>query len=470
MLTESQREALALFRDISQIEDEQLSLDIMLNYDFNVDNAVNGFMLGGSGGVDNAAPVAHDHSSSVGITNRGVGDGSNRGSTNFGSSSSSSSSSSSGGRRRSRSSEGEVESTVHAPVVGAPNGAAQGAVNQANAGGLMNFVLNPFKWLFQERIMTINPDQETMLFVNDFNRQYSAQHPRFHGRSYTDAVRQAFRNSKFLVVYLHSPMHEDTSKFCQQVLCNPEIAEHCDRTALTWAGQVWDSEAYFLSQQLRVSTYPFMAILMPKSETVVEIADRVQGKIGASSLLARLRNVMRTFEGHLNQVRQAEQRRRADSLLREEQDREFRESEAQDRRNRELREQEEREERQRAEQEARAQREAAQAEEAAATAKASSIESKKAAMPTEPMASADVATVRFQLPTNAKVTRRFKRDALVKDMHDWLEVYFYENKSDTKRFSVSTAHPKVELTDMGATVDSVGLFPRGMLYVQDLDL
>ena len=133
--------------------------------------------------------------------------------------------------------------------------------------------------------------------------------------AHTDAVRQAHRNSKFLIVYLHSPMHEDTNKFCEQVLCNLEIAEHCDRTALTWAGRVWDSEAYFPSQQLRVSTYPFMALLMPKSETMVEIADRVQGRIEASSLLARLRNVMRTFEGHLNRVRQAEQRRRADSLL-----------------------------------------------------------------------------------------------------------------------------------------------------------
>ena len=47
MLTEGQREALALFREISQVEDEQLCIDVMMNYDFNVDAAVNGFMLGG---------------------------------------------------------------------------------------------------------------------------------------------------------------------------------------------------------------------------------------------------------------------------------------------------------------------------------------------------------------------------------------------------------------------------------------
>ena len=91
-------------------------------------------------------------------------------------------------------------------------------------------------------------------------------------------------------------------------------------------------------------------------------------------------------------------------------------------------------------------------------------------MPTEAAVGAGTATVRFQLPNNSKVTRRFDKEASVQELYDWLEVYFYDNNSDTKRFSLSTTHPKVELEDMGATVNSVGLFPRGMLYVQDLDL
>ena len=157
-------------------------------------------------------------------------------------------------------------------------------------------------------------------------------------------------------------------------------------------------------------------------------------------------------------------------MLREEQDREFREAEAQDRLNRERREQEEREERQRAEQAAQAERDAQEAEEIAAAAKATAINTKKATLPDEPTAGADVAIVRFQLPSNAKITRRFKKDDSIQVLYDWLDVHFYDNKSETKRFSVSTAHPKVELTNMNATVDSVGLFPRGMLYVQDLDL
>ena len=81
-----------------------------------------------------------------------------------------------------------------------------------------------------------------------------------------------------------SPMHEDTNRFCQQVLysrCVGTLPSH----GFVVGGHL-GLEAYFLSQQLRVSTYPFMAILMPKSETMVEIADRIQGKIEATSLCA----------------------------------------------------------------------------------------------------------------------------------------------------------------------------------------
>ena len=123
------------------------------------------------------------------------------------------------------------------------------------------------KWLFQARQLTINPDQETRLFLTNFERQYSDVHPDFHGRSYISAVRQAHRESKFLIIYLHSPLHENTERFCQQVLCKREVAEYCDNNVVTWAGSVWNTESYRLSHQLRVATYPFVAMLMCRSES-----------------------------------------------------------------------------------------------------------------------------------------------------------------------------------------------------------
>ena len=336
------------------------------------------------------------------------------------------------------------------------------------SGGILDFVFSPLSWIFRARQTTINPDQETRLFLSGFDRKYSEQHPSFHGRSYIDAVRKAHRESKFLIVYLHAPLHEDTDKFCQQVLCRREVSDYCDRSAVTWAGQIWDTEAYALSQQLRVSTYPFVAVLMCRSEVEVEIVDRVQGKIEAGSLLNRFRNVMASFETHINTVRQTQQRQRADSLLREEQDREFREAEAQDRRNRERREQEMAEARVK-EQEARLVEER---EKAAEADRIANMERRKAELSEEPSAGTDIATVRFLLPNGSKVTRRFTKDTCIKTVHEWMEVHFYSIESTTSNFSLSTAHPKVELTGshLTSTLEAAGLFPRGMLYVQDLDL
>ena len=50
------------------------------------------------------------------------------------------------------------------------NGSANaGDVTQGPAGGIIDFVLHPLKWIFQARQFTINPDQETRLFLSDFD-------------------------------------------------------------------------------------------------------------------------------------------------------------------------------------------------------------------------------------------------------------------------------------------------------------
>ena len=54
-------------------------------------------------------------------------------------------------------------------------------------------------------------------------------------------------------------------------------------------------------------------------------------------------------------------------------------------------------------------------------------------------------------------------------IYDYLHLYFAENNIEVTNFMVSTHFPKQNLEDMAATVQDLGLHPRGMLYVQDLD-
>jgi len=87
----------------------------------------------------------------------------------------------------------------------------------------------------------------------------------------------------------------------------------------------------------------------------------------------------------------------------------------------------------------------------------------------EPDNSPEAATVRFQLPKGAKLSRRFHKDSTTQEIFDYLTLYFFDNGDTVSNFSVNMNYPKMELTDMDKTISELGLHPRGMLYVNDLD-
>lgn len=84
-----------------------------------------------------------------------------------------------------------------------------------NSGSLFDLLSTPLRWIFQSYPESLNPEQDAVRFASDFKMEYGEDTPQFQGISYADAVGAAFRESKFLLVYLHSPLHEDTPRFCR---------------------------------------------------------------------------------------------------------------------------------------------------------------------------------------------------------------------------------------------------------------
>lgn len=250
------------------------------------------------------------------------------------------------------------------------------------------------------------------------------------------------------------------------------MARSCDASMVTWAGSIESVEGYSLSLQLQAQTFPFLALLVCKSEREVVIADRVQGRVSEDGLLERLRNIQLVFQSQVQQIQQEQHRRAESASLIEEQDREFRESERADLLRQERREQEEEARRRAAQEEAARKGEEERAEAQAEAEAAAAIERKrKTVRPEPPAGGADVATLRFQMPSGDKVVRRFHKDASVGELCGWLDVHFSDSTTmDTVNYTVSTGYPKVDLTDMQATLEGCGLHPRGMLYVHDRDL
>jgi hypothetical protein len=187
---------------------------------------------------------------------------------------------------------------------------------QNDEGGLFGLLMVPLRWLFQARPLSLNPDLDTQKFIDEYNLKFGAAHPDFHAGSYQSAVATAFERSKFLLVYLHSPLHEDTPRFCRGVLGSENVATYANQNLITWTGRVWDPEAYGLSTQLRATTFPFLALLVCQSNRTVQIAERIQGFVEENVLMERIQTAVNAHVTVLTANQREQQRRWVFSLLR----------------------------------------------------------------------------------------------------------------------------------------------------------
>ena len=235
-LTDQQQQLVATFHEITQLEDEELIAQILRQNNWNVDQAVNNYVAG-----SDATPAASSSSTDQQVW-RNVGNDQQQ--------------------------------------------------SESNQNWLINALFNPLKIVFFARPAMLNPEADTRRFVNEFNAKYGYQHPTFQLSSYQTAVVQAFRQHKMLLVYIHSPLHEDTGVFCENALCSQNVTRYIDENTVFWSGSVWDPEAYSLSTQLKASTFPFLALLVCQSERVVQVIDRIQGITEEEPFLERLTSVV----------------------------------------------------------------------------------------------------------------------------------------------------------------------------------
>lgn len=342
------------------------------------------------------------------------------------------------------------------------------------------------QWIFQTAVPTVHPEMETRKFLTHYNTTFSADHPTFMEGSYQTAVEQAYRQNKLLLIYIHSPLHQDTEQFSIEVMCSDAFREYVNRNFLCWAGSISDMEAYSLSLQLKTTTFPFLAVFACQSQRTVQIADKIEGHecLDAAGVLARMNIVMSRFAIAVERRNQQERQRTEAMSLRAQQDQEYEAAMEQDRQAMLRQEEEEREAQQRAQ--------AEELEKAIELSKEldhlANINKLREKLPPEPEIPAaasgsssskspadkngQVAVVRFQLPQSCKASklqRRFNRTDTVQTLYDYLSVYFHDEKTGIVRFVVSTNFPKQDLTDMSQTMEDVGVFPRGALFVTDLD-
>ena len=279
-LTEYQLQVLGNFQEIIQVQDDQLCVDLLQQTGWNLEQAVNAFM---QGGVTSSSPRQRSVPETPQPSN-------SRSSNNF-----------------------LPVNSQELPVTSSSNSFTnrEQVVRSGTeeGGGLLDLILYPIRWLFSARSLTLNPSRDAENFIDEYEASYGTTHVPFHRGSYQSAVGAAFQQNKFLLIYLHSPLHEDNDQFCQQVLGNSSLINLVTESMIVWGGRVWDSEAYALSTQLGVTAYPFLGLLVCQSTRSVQVTDRIQGNMEIEPLLSRLRNVTSVYSAIIERNRIEAERR-----------------------------------------------------------------------------------------------------------------------------------------------------------------
>ena len=122
-------------------------------------------------------------------------------------------------------------------------------------------------------------------FVTEFGTKYGNAVP-FHRGTYNDALAEAKRDLKFLLVYLHSEHHQDTDDFCRNILTHSELVNYINRNnLLLWGCSISLPEGYRVSAALKENTYPFLGLVGLKEHNRMLLVRRYEGRTTLERLL-----------------------------------------------------------------------------------------------------------------------------------------------------------------------------------------
>jgi FAS-associated factor 2 len=308
--------------------------------------------------------------------------------------------------------------------------------------------------------------------VDDFVRRYEAEfgsvHPDFYRGTYSQALQEAKKELKFLLVYLHCDDHIDTAPFCRLVMPNQGFRDLIRENMIFWACSVSKPEGYRTSQALRENTYPFLALIVLKNNRMTVVA-RVEGVIDPEELLGRLHQGVADNEAFLVAERQERLERSMTQTLRAQQDEAYQESlRADQEKDRKKREAEEKKrqaelEKQRIENEEKERKESMKQRKSVTL-----LNLKQEPAPDAP----NVIRCIIKLPNGQRLERRFLSSDSLKHLYNFV----FSHPQSPDLFEIATNFPKRTLPckptsddEDPPTFTEVGLQRNEMLFVYDLE-
>ena len=163
-------------------------------------------------------------------------------------------------------------------------------------------------------------------FVREYNERYGSSHPPFNRGGYYQVLEEAKRDLRFLLVYLHSEDHQDTDHFCRNVLSSEAVKGELEtNNIIFWGCSVRKTEGYKVSQALRETSYPFLAMIVLRQHRMV-VVSRQEGIVEPDAMVEWIRKTVTDYEAFIVAARTDRDERNFDRELRNQQEAEFAES------------------------------------------------------------------------------------------------------------------------------------------------
>lgn len=291
------------------------------------------------------------------------------------------------------------------------------------------------------------------------NTDLTTQNP-FQTMGYAKALVESYRQKKILLVYLHSPLHAQSERFCARILSHPRVLTLLNGSFVSWGGSIHTGDGANVAQMLNVSTYPYVALLAcgGTGGSRVDLlwkmeGNNVTGTVDVDNFLRGINMVLRGFQNVMAELEARRLRREEEVRLRQEQDREFQETLLADQQR-----ERERQAKEQAEREAREAKE--RAEQEAILKKQQQLEECQQILTPEPaQGTPGTARLRITLPSGTKIDRRFHTSDQIKHVEAFLTIWLHENDVKIENFVLSSTYPKRAFNEKDITLEEGGLCP-----------
>jgi len=357
-----------------------------------------------------------------------------------------------------------------------------------------------FVTMFQKQISAVRPvvsPTNSDDGANTNQEHYVEPACPFRSRGYNGTLSEITSrppNSRpLLLLYLHSPLHADGTKFIRDYLCHSQLLQLLNSnnsdshgSVVCFGASIHTADGQRMRDMMGVTSFPFMALLSVKSSgsssssssntngntnVTMELLLRMEGPKLLTIPPSQITTYLTTTISRHAEVLAVEEARRLqreeERGFREEQDREYQEALLADQR-REMERQEttERERREKEETE-----EAERSKKAKEEHRLGDARALLERVGEPPAGSEGVSRLRFTLPNGKKVDRRFYSVDTMETMRAFLVVYFHEQGIAMKNFGLSTNFPRKTFReeDDKLTLVETGLAPQAVIMVQDLD-